>query len=237
MLAIPAIDLREGCVVQLVGGDFEKEKIRIGDPRDVARRWTGYGFQRLHVVDLDAATGRGTNRPLVRDLLTDATTPVQVGGGVRTTEAIESLVSDGAAFVVVGTRGVDDPDWLREIADANPGTIVLAADVRERRVVTHGWTRELPRNILDLVDDLSGVALGGLLVTAVHREGQMAGTDLPLMEDVAEASDWPVFAAGGIATMHDLRALEDRGLAGAVLGMALYTGALDPRTIAEEFAA
>ena len=237
MLAIPAIDLREGCVVQLVGGDFEKEKIRIGDPRDVARRWTGYGFSRLHVVDLDAATGRGTNRPLVRDLLADATTPVQVGGGVRTTEAIESLVSDGAAFVVVGTRGVDDPDWLREITDANPGTIVLAADVRDRRVLTHGWTRELPRNILDLVDDLSGVALGGLLVTAVHREGQMAGTDLPLMEDVAEASEWPVFASGGIATMHDLRALEDRGLAGAVLGMALYTGALDPRTIAEEFAA
>ena len=237
MLAIPAIDLREGCVVQLVGGDFEKEKIRIGDPRDVARRWTGYGFSRLHVVDLDAATGRGTNRPLVRDLLADATTPVQVGGGVRTTEAIESLVSDGAAFVVVGTRGVDDPDWLREITDANPGTIVLAADVRDRRVLTHGWTRELPRNILDLVDDLSGMALGGLLVTAVHREGQMAGTDLPLMEDVAEASEWPVFASGGIATMHDLRALEDRGLAGAVLGMALYTGALDPRTIAEEFAA
>jgi phosphoribosylformimino-5-aminoimidazole carboxamide ribotide isomerase len=237
MLAIPAIDLRDGCVVQLVGGDFEKEKIRIGDPRDVARRWAGYGFQRLHVVDLDAATGRGTNRPLVRDLLADATTPVQVGGGVRTTEAIESLVSDGAAFVVVGTRGVDDPDWLREITDANPGTIVLAADVRDRRVLTHGWTRELPRNILDLVDDLSGVALGGLLVTAVHREGQMAGTDLPLMEDIAEASEWPVFASGGIATMHDLRALEDRGLAGAVLGMALYTGALDPRTIAEEFAA
>lgn len=236
MLAIPALDLREGCVVQLVGGDFEKEKIRIGDPRDVARRWAGYGFQRLHVVDLDAATGRGTNRPLVRDLLADAAAPVQVGGGVRTTEAIESLVSDGAAYVVVGTRGVDDPDWLREIADANPGMIVLAADVRDRRVVTHGWTRELPRNILDVIDDLGGVPLGGLLVTAVHREGQMAGTDLPLMEDVAEASDWPVFASGGIASMHDLRALEDRGLAGAVLGMALYTGALDPRVVAEEFA-
>jgi phosphoribosylformimino-5-aminoimidazole carboxamide ribotide isomerase len=237
MLAIPAIDLREGCVVQLVGGDFEKEKIRIGDPRDVARRWAGYGFQRLHVVDLDAATGRGTNRPLVRDLLADATTAAQVGGGVRTTEAVESLVSDGAAYVVVGTRAVDDPDWLREIADLHPGVIVLATDVRDRRVVTHGWTRELPRNILDLIDDLSGIPLGGLLVTAVHREGQMAGTDLPLMEDVAEASDWPVFASGGIASMQDLRALEDRGLAGAVLGMALYTGAVDARVVAEEFAA
>ena len=237
MLAIPAIDLREGCVVQLVGGDFEKEKIRIGDPRDVARRWTGYGFQRLHVVDLDAAMRRGDNRPVVRDLLGDATVPVQVGGGVRTTEAVEALLADGATRVVVGTRAVDDPDWLREIAEANPGAIVLAADVRGRHVVTHGWTRELHRTILDLVEDLAGVPLGGLLVTAVHREGQMAGTDLPLMEDVAEASDWPVIASGGIASMNDLRALEDRGIAAAVLGMALYTGALDARVVAEEFAA
>jgi len=236
MLAIPAIDLREGCVVQLVGGDFEKEKIRLGDPRDVARRWAGYGFQRLHVVDLDAATGRGNNRLVVRDLLADASTPVQVGGGVRTSHEIETLLSDGADRIVVGTRAIDDPDWLREIADANPGAIVLAADVRDRRIVTHGWTRELPRNILDLVEELAGVPLGGLLVTAVHREGQMAGTDLPLMEDVAEASEWPVLASGGIATLQDLRALEDRGLAGAVLGMALYTGALDPQLVAEEFA-
>jgi phosphoribosylformimino-5-aminoimidazole carboxamide ribotide isomerase len=237
MLAIPAIDLREGCVVQLVGGDFEKEKIRLGDPRDVARRWAGYGFQRLHVVDLDAATGRGNNRLVVRDLLADASTPVQVGGGVRTSHEIETLLSDGADRIVVGTRAIDDPDWLREIADANPGAIVLAADVRDRRIVTHGWTRELPRNILDLVEELAGVPLGGLLVTAVHREGQMAGTDLPLMEDVAEASEWPVFASGGISSMTELRALEDRGLAGAVLGMALYTGALDPHILVEEFPA
>jgi phosphoribosylformimino-5-aminoimidazole carboxamide ribotide isomerase len=236
MLAIPAIDLREGCVVQLVGGDFDKEKIRLGDPRDVARRWAGYGFQRLHVVDLDAAMGRGTNRPVVRDLLADATTAVQVGGGIRETSEIESLFADGANRVVVGTRGIDDPEWLRGIADTFPGAIVLAADVRDRRIVTHGWTRELQRNILDLIDDLEGIPLGGLLVTAVHREGQLAGTDLPLMEDVAEASAWPVIASGGIASMNDLRALEDRGLAGAVVGMALYTGILDPRILAEEFA-
>ena len=237
MIAIPAIDLREGCVVQLIGGDFEKEKVRLGDPRDVARRWSGYGFGRLHVVDLDAATSRGDNRGLVRDLLADATSRVQVGGGVRTTAAVESLLADGADRVVVGTRAIDDPDWLREIADANPGAIVLAADVRDRRVVTHGWTRELPRNILDLIEELAGVPLGGLLVTAVHREGRMAGTDLPLMEDVAEASEWPVIASGGVSSLADLRALEDRGLAAVVLGMALYTGAVDARTVAEEFAA
>jgi phosphoribosylformimino-5-aminoimidazole carboxamide ribotide isomerase len=235
MLAIPAIDLREGSVVQLVGGDFNKEKVRLEDPRDVARRWTGYGFRWLHVVDLDAAAGRGSNRATVRDLLADASTPVQVGGGIRTTEEVDGLFTDGAVRVVVGTRAIEEPEWLRSIADANPGAIVLAADVRERRVVTHGWTRVLPRNILDLIDELSGVPLGGLLVTAVHREGQMAGTDLSLMEDVAEASEWPVLASGGISSLGDLRALESRGIAGAVVGMALYTGILDPRVLAEEF--
>ena len=235
MLAIPALDLREGSVVQLLGGDFDKEKVRLGDPRDVARRWAGYGFRRLHVADLDAAAGRGNNRATVRDLLADASTRVQVGGGIRTTEEVESLLFDGAERVVVGTRAIDEPEWLRSIADANPGAIVLAADVQERRIVTHAWTRVLPRNILDLIDELSGVPLGALFVTAVHREGQLAGTDLPLMEDVAEASEWPVLASGGISSLNDLRALEARGLAGAVVGMALYTGILDPRVLVEEF--
>ena len=107
--------------------------------------------------------------------------------------------------------------------------------MRERRVLTRGWAQELPRNIIDVVEDLAHLPLGGLLVTAVHREGLLQGTDLPLMEDVAETSTWPVFASGGVTTMQDLRALEERGLAGAVLGMALYTGTLDPRIVAEEF--
>ena len=237
MIAIPAVDLREGAVVQLVGGDFEQEKVRLDDARDVARRWADHGFRWLHVVDLDAAAGRGANGPLVRDLLAESAALVQVGGGVRTTERVESLLADGASRVIVGTRAVEDLDWLREIADRNPGTIVLAADVRDRRVVTHGWTKTQALHVVDLVEELAGVPLAGLLVTAVHREGRMEGTDLPLMEDVAEASAWPVFASGGVASMADLRALEDRGVAGAVIGMALYTGALDARTVAEEFAA
>jgi len=102
-------------------------------------------------------------------------------------------------------------------------------------VTTRGWSRTMPVDILDVVDELNGLPLGGLLVTAVHREGQMQGTDLPLMEDVAEASNFPVFASGGVTTMQDLRALEHRGMAGVVIGMALYTGALDPVVVAGEF--
>ena len=235
MLAIPAIDIRQGAAVQLVGGDYAKEAVRIEDPRDVLRTWTAAGFRRLHVVDLDAATARGSNLASVRELLDDSPLPVQVGGGVRTTDAVSALLSAGAGWVVVGTRAIEEPDWLEEIAGANPGAIIVAADVRDRRLVTHGWARSFPRDILDFVGELAGLPLGGLLVTAVHREGQLQGTDLPLMEDVAEQCAWPVLASGGIATMGDLRALEDRGLAGAVIGMALYTGTLDPRVVAEEF--
>ena len=236
MIAIPAIDLRDGFVVQLVGGDYSREAVRLEHPREVLRRWRSFGFGRVHVVDLDAATDRGSNREVVCDLLTEDSAQFQVGGGIRTTDDVQEILAQGARWVVVGTRAIEEPGWLEEIANANPDSIIVAADVRERRVVTRGWQRSLPRDILDMVQDLSGIPLAGLLVTAVHCEGQLKGTDLPLMEDVADQSEWPVFASGGITTLADMRALEDRGLAGAVLGMALYTGTIDPRILAEEFA-
>ena len=235
MIAIPAVDLRDGACVQLVGGSFAQEKVRLENPVDVARSWEHYGFHRLHVVDLDAATGRGSNIAVVRSLLFDSGVPIQVGGGVRTDELVEELLEAGATAVIVGTRAIEEPEWLAELAARHPGEIIVACDVRERRITTRGWAHTLPLDILDVVDELNPLPLAGLLVTAVHREGQMQGTDLPLMEDVAESSHFPVYASGGVATMQDLRALEHRGLAGVVIGMALYTGALDPVVVAGEF--
>ncbi len=236
MIAIPAVDLREGACVQLVGGDYAEERVRLGDPIWVAREWTRYGFRRLHIVDLDAATGRGSNRELVSELLRDTAADLQVGGGVRSTTQVDELIVQGARAVVVGTRAFEDGDWLARIAAAYPNEILVAADVRDRRVVTHGWTRTLPREIVDVTEELSTLPLAGLLVTAVHREGRMQGADLFLMEDVVEAAPFPVYASGGIRSMTDLRALADRGVAAAVIGMALYTGAIDPWQAAEEFA-
>lgn len=235
MIAIPAVDLRDGACVQLVGGSFQDERVRLDDPIGVARRWERYGFNWLHVVDLDAATGRGSNVSVVHDLLADASVPVQVGGGVRSGEVVEDLFEAGATRVIVGTRALEESDWIAELAARHPGEIVVACDVRERRVTTRGWTRTLPLDIIDVAEELNAYPLGGLLVTAVHREGRMQGTDLPLMEDVVEMSRFPVFASGGVATMQDLRALEHRGIAGVVIGMALYTGALDPVVVAGEF--
>jgi len=236
MIVIPAVDVREGAVVQLVGGSYADERVRLPNALAVAREWADLGFSRLHVVDLDAATGAGSNLSLVEDILRDARVPVQVGGGVRTTETVEQLFRAGADRVVVGTRALEDPEWLADLAGLYPGVIIVAADVRGRRVVTRGWVRTLPHDILDVVEELNPLPLGGLLVTAVHVEGQMQGTDLALMEDVAETANAPVIASGGITTVQDLRALDHRGLSGAVIGMALYTGALDARAVAQEFA-
>jgi len=210
MIVIPAVDLRDGACVQLVGGDYADEAVRLEDPLEVARGWARLGFPWLHVVDLDAATERGSNA---------------------------ALLDDGVARVVVGTRALEDPDWLRDMAERFPGVLVVAADVRERRVVTRGWTRTLARDVMDVMEELDALPLAGVLVTAVHREGKMQGVDLFLIDDLMESSRLPLIASGGIGGMRDLEALDERGVSGAVVGMALYTGALEPRVVAEEYSA
>jgi phosphoribosylformimino-5-aminoimidazole carboxamide ribotide isomerase len=235
MIVIPAIDLREGACVQLVGGEYAAERVRLPDPVAVALDWEKQGFQALHIVDLDAATGRGNNRKVIELLLDRTDLTVQVGGGVRDRDAIQWLVDAGATYVVVGTRALEDEHWLAEMADEFPEQLIVAADVRERKIVTRGWTRTMHMDIDEAMEKLSALPLAGVLVTAVHKEGLMGGADLALMEDVVDSSDLPVIASGGIATDTDLRLLDDRGVAAAVLGMALYTGALDARAIAEEF--
>ncbi|HET7583954.1 MAG TPA: 1-(5-phosphoribosyl)-5-[(5-phosphoribosylamino)methylideneamino] imidazole-4-carboxamide isomerase [Gemmatimonadaceae bacterium] len=237
MIVIPAVDLRDGACVQLVGGSYAHERVRRDQPLAVAREWCELGFSRLHIVDLDAATGRGNNDAVLRDIISDVPAVTQAGGGVRTDEAVDRLLDTGASFVVLGTRAVEDEDWLGEMAATHPARIIVAADVRDRHVVTHGWRRTAGTLILDLVEELNALPLAGVLVTAVHREGQLTGADLSLTEDVAEVSAHPLLAAGGIRDVQDLRALADRGVSAAVVGMALYTGALDPRAVAEEFAA
>ena len=235
MIAIPAIDLREGACVQLVGGEYSAEKIRLPDPVAVARDWEAAGFESLHIVDLDAATGRGQNRRMIDRILSRAELDVQVGGGIRDRDGIEWLIDAGAARVVIGTRALEDDHWLAEMAGEFPYQLVVAADVRDRKVVTRGWTRTMHLDIDDAMERLSLLPLAGVLITAVHREGLMLGTDLTLMEDAAEATSLPVMASGGIASDSDLRLLADRGVAAAILGMALYTGALDARAVAAEF--
>jgi len=238
MIAIPAVDLRDGACVQLVGGSYLEEQIRLPDPESVARQWADVGFARLHVIDLDAATRCGSNGSLVRTIVRSGVgQEVQVGGGVRSATRISSLIRDGAVRVIVGTRALEEPAWIAEMAVRFPDRLIVAADVRQRHVVTRGWHKLLPVDVLDAIDTLRELPLAGVLVTAVHREGRLEGPDVSLMEAVVARSSAPVYAAGGIASLIDLRALDDVGVAATVIGMALYTGTLDPRAVATEFGA
>lgn len=233
---MPALDVREGACVRLAGDTVdERERIRLQDPLGVAVGWSRLGFTRLQLIDLDAAFERGSNATIIDSILSEQTAHVHVGGGVRSSERIGQLLAEGAAQVVVGARALEDRDWLAEVAGMFPGALIVAADVRERRVMTRGWASASAREVIDVVEELNDFPLGGVLITAIHRRGLLGGTDLLLMDDVAEASDFPLYAAGGISTINELRSLEDRGVAGAILGMALYSGALDPRSVADEF--
>lgn len=235
MRAIPAIDLREGACVQLVGGEYADERVRITDVTGVSKRWREAGLTWQHVVDLDAATGRGNNRAVIEQLAKEPGITLQVGGGVREEAAVEALVDLGVARVVVGTRAVQDAAWLERTALRFPGRLVVAADVRGETVVTKGWAESSGLELGAFLARLEGVPLAGVLVTAVHVEGQLQGVDRPLMARAAKASPWPLVASGGVTTMEDLRALAQAGAAAAVIGMALYTGRLDPRALAQEF--
>jgi len=229
MLAIPRLDLRGGSYVGPGLGDRSDGRSAL----DVARSWALAGFHRIHVVDRDAVSGTGSNDLLVDQIVRDGALEVQVNDAAESSEEIEPLVSAGAVRVVLGPRSLEEPEWLASTAELYPGLLIVAADVRERRVVTRGWVRSLPMAILDVVADLSGVPLGGFLVSSV--DGTRTGADLTLIEDIAETSSAPIIVEGCVHAMSDLRALEHRGVSAVLLGDAFCRGELDARSVAMEF--
>jgi phosphoribosylformimino-5-aminoimidazole carboxamide ribotide isomerase len=235
MIVTPAVDLRNGKCVQLVGGSYDRQAVEIDDPVKAALDWESAGFRTLHVVDLDAATGHGENLAVVEAILGSVTSDVQVGGGIRSTEQVEQLLGAGARRVVVGTRAIHDAEWLADITESYPDRIVVAADIRGRAIVTHGWQGTTEEPMETAIDRLTGLPVAAVLVTAVHREGLMEGPDLPLMRDVLRQSRVPVQASGGISDVADLRALAEMGVSSTIVGMALYTGKLDKSLVAKEF--
>jgi phosphoribosylformimino-5-aminoimidazole carboxamide ribotide isomerase len=172
----------------------------------------------------------------MRALLAEPDLEVQVGGGVRDLAAIEAWLEAGARRVILGTRAIEAPDFLAEAAERFPDRVILAADVRGRRVATRGWEHVTEIDVLDLVATLAELRLAGLLVTGIYREGRLQGTDLDLMRVLAARTRVPLYASGGITLMDELRALAGFGVHAAILGMALYSGTLDPAPLAREFA-
>lgn len=235
MIAWPAVDLKGGRVVQLVGGRPEAERVSLPDPVAVARDWVARGFHALHVVDLDAALGTGDNRPAIEAILAAVDVPVQVGGGVRDNGTLDRYVAAGAARVIVGTRAVRDRAWLERACARHPGRVLVAADTRAGQVLVRGWTETSGLDLRSYLGDLAPLPLAGVLVTDVACEGGLGGADVALFRDVVAACAQPVLAAGGIARLEDLRRLADAGVAGAVLGMVLYAGDIDVDRVAREF--
>lgn len=236
MIVAPAVDVRGGRCVQLVGGDPTREAVSLDDPAAAARGWRDHGFETLHIVDLDAALGHGDNRDAIGRVFDEAPGDVQVGGGIRTDDDVTYWLERGASRVIVGTRAVNDPDWALRHAESYPGQIVVAADVRDGIVLRRGWTDASEWSLLDFLRRLEAAPFGGVLITDVGREGQLLGVDREWTRSVVErptASDdrLRLLMSGGVADASDVHALADLGVDGVVIGMALYTGRINPNEL------
>jgi len=235
MIAIPAVDLKDGRCVQLVGGRPEAERVSLPDPVGVARSWRERGFRILHVVDLDAALDRGGNLDLITRIARDAPGELQVGGGIRDDGRADLILGAGADRIIVGTRAISDRPWLEALSARHPGRVMVAADIRDGFILSKGWTERSELEVTTFLASLEALPLAGILCTDVGREGLLQGIDREGVRRVLTASPFPVWISGGVTTLEELRFLREEGAAGAVLGMALYTGALDVNQVAEEF--
>lgn len=223
MLVIPAIDILGGRCVQLVGGDPDRRIVDLPDPKEQAAHFQREGARMLHLVDLDAALGTGGNFRTVQEILSVACVPVQVGGGLRTLDLVDSAINAGARWVVVGTKAVQDPDWLREAVARYPMRVRVALDVRDGRVLTRGWKEASDLPLEAAVRAMDVPDLGGIICTNVSVEGQLRGIDLDPVHRLLRIARSPVFVSGGVTSLDDVRAARAAGAAGVIVGAALYT--------------
>jgi phosphoribosylformimino-5-aminoimidazole carboxamide ribotide isomerase len=235
MITIPMISLRHGDSVWSHSASEANDGLRTQNPVALARVLASSGFRRIQLLDVDGLAERSESIVAIENVIRDGAIGVQVLVDTQSTDIIDRLIEAGAESVVVRASTIDDPMWIDSVAQTYPGTIVVVTDIHDRRAVTRGWMRGLPIDVFDLVDELAGMPLGGLLIALPDGNGHTSLADLALLEDVADASDVPVLASTNISSMNDLRALEHRGVAGVVLGSVLYGGTLDPRAVAQEF--
>jgi phosphoribosylformimino-5-aminoimidazole carboxamide ribotide isomerase len=231
VIVTPAVDMLDHRVVQLVGGSPGTEKVVLPDPLAVAQEWQDEGARRLHIIDLDAALNRGHNAQTVRRIIAQAKVPVQVGGGIRSTEVAEYYLDCGADRVIVGTKGLRDSVWLREMALRRPRRVVLAMDMRGRRIQTHGWQEDSSLELEEVFRSIAELPLAGVLYTNVDVEGQVKGIDREAVSDFLSKCPHLTIVSGGISDESDLDALRAMGVKEVVVGLALYTGKLNHNVI------
>jgi phosphoribosylformimino-5-aminoimidazole carboxamide ribotide isomerase len=237
MILIPAVDVRGGRCVRLREGRADAETVFSDDPVAMATRWASLGAQRLHVVDLDGAFAGAPRQTslLARMIAAVAPVPVSVGGGLRTADAVASVLDAGAGWAVVGTRAAVDAEFLDRVCRAHPGRVIVAGDARGDRVAVKGWTEVIDMTIVDLGTRAHAAGASALLYTDVSRDGTELGPNVDATAALARDVSMPILASGGVGCLaHLVRLAAVPGVAGAIVGRALYTGAIDLRVALAE---
>jgi phosphoribosylformimino-5-aminoimidazole carboxamide ribotide isomerase len=221
----PAIDLRGGKCVRLQQGDYGRETVFGDDPAAMARHWVEQGADRLHLVDLDGAKdGIPANLESVRAILAAADIPCELGGGIRSEEAIRLLLDAGLCRLVIGTLALKQPDWFRAMVRQFPGKLVLGIDARDGRVATDGWLETSERSAIELACEFAGEPIAAIVYTDIATDGMLSGPNLKAMAEMQAAVDVPVVASGGVASAEDVAQLAAIPMAGCIIGRALYEG-------------
>ncbi|MEM1655651.1 MAG: 1-(5-phosphoribosyl)-5-[(5-phosphoribosylamino)methylideneamino]imidazole-4-carboxamide isomerase [Nitrososphaerota archaeon] len=231
MLVIPSIDLMDGKVVRLLRGDPRQARFydNIGDPVTIAKTWESMGAQLIHVVDLDAALGRGDNVRIMREIISAVKIPIQVGGGIRSIERARQLISLGAGRIVIGSLAFKDVNALEALLDeVGPERIVVALDHSMGIVVIDGWRENTGMRLREAAKMFIDMGVSFLLITSIQRDGSLTGPDIENLRKVLDLNA-RVMASGGIRCLEDIMALKELGVYGVIVGRALYEGRLDLR--------
>lgn len=232
MMLIPAIDIKDGKCVRLRQGRMDDETIYSDDPVATAARWVAAGARRLHVVDLNGAfEGSPVNSEVIREISQAfPQVPVQVGGGIRDEETIQTYLDAGVRYVIIGTKAVTTPHFVSDICLEFPGHVIVGLDVRDGKVAIEGWSKLSRHDAVDLARHFEEDGVEAIIFTDIRRDGMMTGLNLDATVAFARTLRIPVFASGGVTNLDDIRALamvESEGIAGAVTGRAIYEGTLD----------
>ncbi|MDR0309281.1 MAG: 1-(5-phosphoribosyl)-5-[(5-phosphoribosylamino)methylideneamino] imidazole-4-carboxamide isomerase [Candidatus Methanoplasma sp.] len=228
MIVIPAVDVLDHKVVQLVGGEPGSQKITLPDPFSTAMSWVEKGAPFLHLVDLDGAFRRGDNLNVFKRIIEECGVPVQIGGGIRSEALVDDMISAGAERVIVGTKAIKDPDWLMRVSDAHPGRIMISMDTKNGLLVMNGWQGSSDVTVWNMFDIIRDIKLASVLNTNVNVEGRMGGIDDDQCKEFISGCPHKVISSGGITSEDDCKKLKGFGAAGAVVGLALYTERIRP---------
>ncbi len=234
MLIIPAIDLKDGRCVRLKQGDMKTATVFSEDPVAMARHWAGQGARRLHVVDLNGAVaGKPKNEKVIRQIIdaVGSELPIELGGGIRDLDTIESYIDAGVQYVVIGTAAVKNPGFLSDACYAFPGRIIAGLDAKDGKVAVEGWSKMTGHDVVDLAKKFEEYGVEALIYTDIGRDGMMGGVNIDATLRLAQSIKTPIIASGGLNSIADVQAvcakLFPEGIVGAIAGRALYEGKLD----------